>query len=130
MPDLSLFLDTCALLYLVSGSDRLSSHAKDMIDNALIVLVSPISAWEVSLKHVRNQVVLPKDPDIWFAEALANHNLRLSSLSVEVMLRANKLPWHHKDPADRFIIASAELAKATVVTTDSAIRMYGIPVIS
>jgi PIN domain nuclease of toxin-antitoxin system len=42
-------LDTCALLWLVSGDDKLSKNAKDIIKKASIAFLSAISAWEISL---------------------------------------------------------------------------------
>ena len=46
----NLILDTCALVWLVSGNKRLSDEAKREIEAAQVVYVSPISAWEVGLK--------------------------------------------------------------------------------
>ena len=126
MPDPSMFLDTCALLYLASGSDRLSSHARSLIDVAAVVFVSPITAWEISLKCLRSRLTLPETPEAWFAGALIHHRLELYQLSPEVLMAANRLPWHHRDPADRFIVSSALAAKATLVTTDEKLRAYGL----
>ena len=44
--DDALLLDTCALLWLASGSERLSAEARDRIRRAPEVYYSPISAWE------------------------------------------------------------------------------------
>ena len=126
MSDLTVMLDTCALLYLASGFDKLSTHARRVIDTALLVLVSPVSAWEISLKVRRGQLVLPLEPEEWFSKAIEQHQLDLLPLSPEILMAANRLPWHHKDPADRFIIASALLQKAVVVSTDESFGMYDI----
>ena len=57
--------------------------------------------------------------------------MRLSlPLSNEAMFRAGELPEHHKDPADRMIIASALIEDLAVVTTDRRFREYGVRVIS
>jgi PIN domain nuclease of toxin-antitoxin system len=68
-------------------------------------------------------------PGEWFTEALASHRLTLAALSVEVMLAANSLPWHHRDPADRFIIATARASGAAVVTTDRRFTAYDVTVL-
>jgi len=57
------------------------------------------------------------------------YNLTLYPLTLTVMCSANDLPWHHKDPADRFIIASAIDVDATVVTGDVRFSDYGIKTI-
>lgn len=61
--------------------------------------------------------------------ALESHDLRLHPLDVEVLIAANGLPWHHRDPADRFIIASAIKNNAAVVTADKNFMEYDIEVI-
>ena len=122
----NLILDTCALVWLVSGNKRLSEDAKVEIEAAQVVYVSPISAWEVSLKTARGALELPLPPREWFDRALDAHHLTLSDLSVDVLMRANELPWHHRDPADRFIIATAKLDSLVVVTDDKRFQAYDV----
>ena len=50
-------------------------------------------------------------------------------LNNDVMLRASALPEIHKDPADRFIIATAFLNNCTVVTSDRRFAEYGVDTI-
>jgi len=121
-----LILDTCALVWLVSGNKRLSDEAKREIEAAQVVYVSPISAWEVSLKSARGALELPLPPLEWFNRALEVHHLTLGDLSVEVLMRANELPWHHRDPADRFIIATAKVDGLAIVTDDRQFRDYDV----
>jgi PIN domain nuclease of toxin-antitoxin system len=129
MPDLTVFLDTCALLYLAAESDRLSHHAVRIIDNAKAAFISPISAWEISLKCVRGQLKLPEEPEPWFEKALSVHSLELYPLTPAILMRANRLPWHHRDPADRFIIASALDAKSVLISTDGKLRQYDVEIV-
>jgi len=129
MSELVLFLDTCAMLYLADGSQKLTDHAYRIIDNAKVVFVSPISAWEISLKFHRSQLTLPLEPEAWFETALRHHGLDLYPLSAEILMRANRLPWHHRDPADRFIIASAMEAKAMLVSTDELLLQYDVEIV-
>ena len=124
-----LFLDTCALVWLSQGSERLKKEVREAIDSAETVFVSAISAWEMSLKAERGQLALPLDPDVWFNGCLVTHNLTLYPLSVSVLVKANKLPWEHRDPADRFIIASAMQENCPVVTADRKFSDYEIEVV-
>ena len=130
MYEKKLVLDTCALLWLASGNKSLSAGALDMIEHASIVYVSSISAWEISLKEIRGAISLPMKTEEWFSLALKNHNLTLAPLDIDVLTSANRLPWHHKDPADRFIIATAVKESAAVVTADQRFLKYRIKVIS
>ena len=129
MPERSLLLDTCALIWLSSDAAELSQQARKAIDVADTVWVSAISAWEISLKVARQTLTLPMAPEQWFGRALEHHHLSLAALSVEVLVAANTLPWHHRDPADRFIIATAQALGAAVVTADRKFQQYEVRVL-
>lgn len=129
MSDRTLLLDTCALIWLATDAPKLSEQAKTAINTADMVYVSAISAWEISLKTARDQLTLSLPPAEWFARALEHHHLTLTALSVDILIAANALPWHHRDPADRFIITTARELGATVVTADRQFHLYDISVI-
>ena len=129
MPDRNLLLDTCALIWLAAGGAELSEQARAAIDKADTVWVSAISAWEISLKSVRGVLELPLPPEEWFGRAIEQHRLTVAALSVDVLVAANELPWHHRDPADRFIIATARKLGAAVVTADARFGLYDISVL-
>ena len=130
MSDRRLLLDTCALIWLATGASELSEQTRAAINRADIVCVSAISAWEISLKAARGTLELPIPPAEWFGRALDHHHLTLADLSVDILVAANSLPWHHRDPADRFIIATARELGATVVTADSRFQLYDINVLA
>jgi PIN domain nuclease of toxin-antitoxin system len=99
------------------------------IDRADTVWVSAISAWEISLLVSKQKLILPDTSKSWFEKVLDQHRLSLAGLSVDVLVSANELPWHHRDPADRFIIATAQATGASVVTTDRKFELYDVPVV-
>ena len=129
MSERSLLLDTCALIWLSTGASDLSEQARTSINTADTVWVSAISAWEISLKVVREALILPTAPDEWFNRTMDYHHLSLAALSVDVLVAANSLPWHHRDPADRFIIATARVLGAAVVTADRKFQQYDVRVL-
>ena len=126
MAERQLLLDTCALVWLVAGSPRLSDGARAAIDRADVVAVSAISAWEVSLKVADGGLELPLAPLDWFESAVTHHGLSVAALSIDILVAANSLPWHHRDPADRFIIATAQQMSAAVVSADRRFAQYDI----
>ena len=125
----NLILDTCALVWLVADDAHLSKTARQEIEAAQLVFVSPISAWEGSLKAARGGLELPLPPLEWFNRALNAHHLALADLSVEILVMANQLPWHHRDPADRFILATAKQDGLAIVTGDTRFAAYGVEVV-
>jgi PIN domain nuclease of toxin-antitoxin system len=124
-----IILDTCAILWLASGNSRLSKEALDTIEHTTTAFISPISAWEISLKTANGALHLPLSPEEWFNKAIKQHNLTFSSLDTEILFAANRLPWHHRDPADRFIIATAIRENACIITADPIFRKYGVKTI-
>lgn len=110
--------------------ERLSAGAREAIDRADRVAVSAISAWEISLEVGRDALELPLPAGEWFARVVAEHHLILAPLTVDVLVAANALPWHHRDPADRFIIATAMQMGAAVVTADRRFGLYDVAVLT
>ncbi len=124
-----LILDTCAILWLASEAKDLSKDTLFKIDSAELVMISPISIWEISLKAEKGGIVLPIETNEWVERVIENHNLIVAPLDIKLMIRSCKLPWYHNDPADRFIIATAIQENATVVTADKRFKEYGVKVI-
>jgi PIN domain nuclease of toxin-antitoxin system len=69
-------------------------------------------------------------PREWFDRILQRYQLTILPLTNEVMFLAGELQEHHKDPADRMIIASAMVNGLAVATADRNFPLYGISVIS
>ena len=124
-----LLLDTCAILRLAAGVGVLSNRALAVIEKAA-VFVSPISLWEIALKARAGNLQLPNEPRVFFDDVVAYYGLEVLSLSLDVMSKSIDLPLFHRDPADRFIIATALLNNLVVVTTDHRFGQYGVEVLS
>jgi len=124
-----MILDTCALLWLVQGSDRLAAPVRRRINAEPVVYVSAISGFEVGIKHQKGKLVLPARPSQWFEAVIGHHNIQVLPLDLNVCIRATELPAIHADPCDRMIIATAERHKLPVVTADPIFLHYGVEVV-
>jgi PIN domain nuclease of toxin-antitoxin system len=122
----NLMLDTCGLLWLASGNARLSETAKARIEESELVFVSAISAWEISLKAKKGELVLPLPALDWFRRSVDQHGIVVLALEAEELAASVMLPNHHRDPADRFIIAQSIRHDLAVVTADEMFRNYGV----
>ena len=125
----AVLLDTCALLWLGIGSSSLSQTAREAIEETETVFVSPVSLWEISNKNRQGKLKLALPPREWFARVCEKYRLTTLPISNETMFLAGGLEEHHRDPADRMIIASAKLADVAVITADHNFPLYGIDVI-
>jgi PIN domain nuclease of toxin-antitoxin system len=108
------------------GGGRLSERAKQEIEEATAVYVSSISAFEIAYASSRGRLELPCDSERWYYEVLNEHNLTEILLSGKIAIASTRLPMIHKDPCDRFIIATAKLESLSVVTGDRMFRKYDI----
>jgi PIN domain nuclease of toxin-antitoxin system len=126
----NLILDTCAVLWLVSGDEKLSSKAREQIETRDLVFVSAISCWEIALKQKNGELILPMPALAWFNEVVRHHNLIVLPLDADVFAASVLLPDHHRDPADRFIIAQALNNLLAIVTGDEKFRLYGVDIIN
>jgi PIN domain nuclease of toxin-antitoxin system len=125
-----ILLDTCALLWLAEGGQQLSAEVRDRIEAPAVVYVSAISAFEIALKVNSGKLKLPVPPADWFRAILDHHGLAVCALDWEICIAATTLPPIHRDPCDRFIIATAKAYRLPVVTHDRNFAAYGLEIIS
>ena len=91
----------------------------------MVAWISIASVWELHIKESLKKVELP--PNIWdFFEARGTTFL---PIEIEDVRLATSLPFHHRDPFDRMIIAQAIRRNLPIVTRDRMFLAYGVPVI-
>ena len=127
--DNRLLLDTCAILWLATDSDSLSTVARLAIEEAEELYVSPVSAWEIALKYHNGKLYLPCEPGQWFDHALKVFDIKVLPSDYHTAIRSTRLPGHHQDPCDRMIIQTAIDNGLTVVTGDRRFAEYGVSVL-
>ncbi len=124
-----MLLDTCALLWLASGAKELSPEAREQIRNTPDLHISAITGFEIALKNRAGKLILPAEPKEWMEIILAHHGIDVVSLDLTICMHAARLPSIHRDPCDRFIIATARAYHWPVVTADQRFSDYDIEVI-
>ena len=127
---MKLLLDTHVLLWAASEPEQLAPQARDALeDGTNDVLVSIVSAWEIAIKQSLGKLDLPKPAEQWLPEVLRRTGFELAEVGLAAALRVRALPWHHRDPFDRLLVAQAAEDGYTVVTRDSALDAYGVPLL-
>lgn len=118
-------LDTHLLLWWLDGDRRLSKAVASLIgDPANAVYVSAVSLWEIRLKESLGKLKLPKD----FEAKLADESFESLPLTAEHTRLIARLPWYHRDPFDRMLIAQAQAEGLVFLTADATLAPYGATV--
>jgi len=121
---LKLLLDTHIWLWALHDPTRLSHRVRDVLRNPANELwLSPVSTWEALLLNVKGKIRLPANLADWLTAATAP--MREAPLTHEIVLIAQQLPLPQRDPADRFLAATAQLMDLTLVTADDSLLRLG-----
>jgi PIN domain nuclease of toxin-antitoxin system len=119
-----LLLDTHIWLWALGNPAKLSKRVKAELENpANEIWVSSVSTWEALMLHAKKRIHLPVDLDGWFSRATSYS--REAPLTHEIAFLAHGLPLPHKDPADRFLAATAKLLGLVLVTQDPELLGLG-----
>ncbi len=122
-------LDTHALLWASSDSARLSKPAKNAMLRAYSeagLYLSMASVWEIGIKLSLGRLELPMGISAFLSEATAKLGVQLLPVSVRHVEFLVRLPWHHKDPFDRLLLAQAKVEELALVSADGAFDRYGV----
>lgn len=122
-------LDTHALIWFIDGNGLLSKKAKTQIeDGNAINFVSIASLWEIAIKVSLGKLEL-KTSFNQINNKLVENGLEILPVTFEDTVVISSLPFHHRDPFDRIIIAQAITNKMTIISKDEQFSPYGAKVI-
>ena len=117
-----ILLDTHLVLWWLANRRSLSKTARELIgDPENAVFVSAVSLWEIWLKESLGKLRVPAD----FEAALAAESFERLPLTAAQTRHVARLPWHHRDPFDRMLVAQARAENLTLLTADRALAAYG-----
>jgi PIN domain nuclease of toxin-antitoxin system len=122
-----LLLDTHAFLWWVGASRRLSRKARSAIGSGRNeCLVSMATAWEIAIKVSLGSLRVEGALDRFLPEQMAANGFQPLAIDVRHATRVATLPFHHRDPFDRLLVAQALEEDLAVVTADPVFARYGI----
>jgi PIN domain nuclease of toxin-antitoxin system len=123
-------LDTHTLVWALAEPERLSLRARaTLADQATVVFVSLTSAWELAILQSIDRVRLTVPLATLFTEGLAALRFHLLPIRLPHVFGVAELPWHHRDPFDRLLVATAREERLTVVSADRELKRYGVSVL-
>jgi PIN domain nuclease of toxin-antitoxin system len=114
---LKLLLDTHIWLWSLRDPSRLGERVQQELRNPENDLwLSPISTWEALVLHDKKRLHLHADPADWVRRACTP--FREAPLTHDIVVAARQLRLPQRDPADRFLAATAKVLGLTLVTAD------------
>ena len=118
---LTVLLDTNALLWLVGALDKVSDSARQLLgDPETEIMVSAASAWEIAIKTRLGRLDGEPLLSAW-SDIIADMAATDLAIDAGDAILAGRLPWEHRDPFDRMLVAQAARRNLTLATSDADI---------
>jgi PIN domain nuclease of toxin-antitoxin system len=119
-------LDTHAAIWIFQDKSRLSQNAIAITnDLSSDLYVSMASAWEIAIKVSIGKLEFAKGVS-GFLETIRQNDIKLIGVSPEHVQRVEVLPFLHRDPFDRLLVATAIAEDISIITADENIHQYDV----
>jgi len=122
-----LLLDTHAFLWFVLDDPRLRATARALIvDPDNDIAVSPATCWEIAIKVSLGKYQLSEPHEAFMKREFANNRFRLLPIELRHTAALTTLPFHHRDPFDRLLVAQALVEEIPLLNADATLDAYGV----
>jgi PIN domain nuclease of toxin-antitoxin system len=121
-----LLLDTHAFLWFITNDSQLSAAAKALIgDPGNEILVSPASYWEIAIKVSFGKYPLTVPFETLITQGIDGNGFKVLAIEPRHTAALTTMPFHHRDPFDRVLVAQAQVEQISVVSNDAILDQYG-----
>lgn len=120
-------LDTHSLIWYAQNNPKLSATANLAIeDSNNAIYISIVSLWEITIKNSLGKFTLDQPIADFFADNVEGNGFSVLSIERTHLLTVHALPFHHRDPFDRLLIAQSLTENMIFLSTDAAMDAYGV----
>lgn len=123
---MKLLLDTHAFLWFIDDDPRLSAGAKTLLESNADLLLSTASLWEIAIRASLGKLTLAQPYDIFLLQQLTINAIEILPISLAHLAVVATLPFHHRDPFDRLLVAQGIVEQVPIVSMDTAFDIYSI----
>ena len=110
-----------------AAPERFSENARESLEDPdNVLLLSPVSAWEIASKVAAGRLALPLPPDEYVPSRMKSSGVDALALQHSHALAVANLPMHHHDPFDRLLIAQAQVEEVAILTADRRFADYDV----
>lgn len=121
-----LLLDTNAFLYFINNDSELSGKAGNLLESEVDLLISAASLWKIAIKFSIGKLSLPDSFENFIPAQLRQNDVEILLVTLSHLGTVSTMPFHHKDPFDRLVIAQSIVENLPVVSSDATFDLYGI----
>jgi PIN domain nuclease of toxin-antitoxin system len=122
-----LLLDTHIWLWALLEPQRLAKRlAAELESTENELWLSPISFWELIIMHHKGRMLIEEKVQNWIARAMRARPLKEAPVTFEVAREVERFEVPQRDPADRFLVATARVFNLTLVTADQNLIDSGV----
>ena len=127
---MKILIDTCAFLWIVEESPKLSQRALTaFMDLENERFLSAASVWEIAIKYAAGRLKLSGKPEILIPGIRHSSGIQSLEIDEESALLAGRLSRFHTDPIDRLLVAQAIVHDMVILTPDPHIEQYAVRVL-
>jgi PIN domain nuclease of toxin-antitoxin system len=123
---LKALIDTSVFLKLAFDPESIPRALRRDVDNAEARFLSSVSVWEMAIKASIEKLKLPEPVDSYVRTRMRAMQLAPLDVTIEHAAAVEMLPWHHRDPFDRLLVAQAMCENLTLLTIDPSLTRYFI----
>lgn len=128
---MSVLLDTHVFIWAAEDDSRLSSSVRAILnDPDESIFFSAVSALEIAIKWSKGHLELPGKPYDFVNETLTTAGISQLAVTVRDACAVGDLPFHHRDPFDRLLVAQARTNGLRLMTADPVLERYDVDVIA
>lgn len=122
-----ILLDTHTFLWFILDDPQLSPKADQLIsDPNNAIAISPVTYWEIAIKISIGKYSLPEPYEIFMDREISINDFKILPIQPKHTAVLIDLPFYHKDPFDRLLIAQASVEKIPIISNDQIFDQYPV----
>lgn len=123
-------LDTVTLLYLVTDQqNKIPKKVVQKIRASTELYLSVASTWEMAIKSSIGRLIFHQPMEVVLTAIINKMNLETLPILNQHAIRISQLPFYHKDPFDRLIIAQSQIEDIPIITPDKFFKKYDVNIV-
>jgi PIN domain nuclease of toxin-antitoxin system len=119
-------LDTHPFLWFINENPELSNNAGELLESDIELMLSVASLWEIAIKISLKKLTLPAPYETFIPQQMTVNAIDLLPVTIEHLTVLSELPYHHRDPFDRLLIAQTISEKVQIISADTKFDLYDV----